>query len=598
MADSPPDEIPVSSTQAALPKAPTSAPPSRAFRRRGRRPGFSLFAGLALLLFAMAGPAGARPAEGGLGAVAAEHRLASLAGVEAMRAGGNAIDAAATAMLVTGVVNPSSSGLGGGGFMTVWIAATGTAHALDFREIAPLAAHRDFYLRDGKAAQDASKTGALAVAVPGEPMGIEVALERWGTMTTAEVAAPAIRLAREGFAVERHLADAVARERERIAADPALAAVFLHDDGSPILEGETLFRPDLAATLETFAREGAAPFYKGAVARDIAETIEARGGRLGLRDLAAYEVLEREPLRTSFAGHELLGMPPPSSGGGTIGLVLEVLESYELAALARTDAGYQHLLAETLKAAFADRALWYGDPKYTYVPMERLLGHSHVRDIRRGISPREAAPADRWGNSRSPEDAGTTHISVVDAAGNAVAATTSVNTAFGAKLSVPGRDLLLNNTMDDFSIQPGVPNAFGLVGSEANAVGSRKRPLSSMAPTIVVRDGKVRAVAGASGGPLIITATLQTILGMLAFDLDVEEAVLAPRIHHHWRPDVLAIEPGVPSAVRSGLEARGHVLREWPHQGSVQAVEVIGEGEGRRIRAASDPRKGGLAAAY
>lgn len=542
--------------------------------------------------------ASAQVASGTRGAVAAEHDLASAAGLEMLKAGGNAIDAAMAAVLATGVVNPSSSGLGGGGFLTTWQAAEGEAYALDFRESAPLSAHRDLYIQGGKADTQKSKRGGLAVGVPGEPLGVETALKRWGTMTPAQVAAPAIRLARDGFKIRRHLAKMIAAQQAALAANPALARVFLHKDGSPRKQGEILKRPDLAETLQLFASQGATPFYKGEIADRIAKASLEAGGKLRKRDLEAYETVLRTPLETGFAGHRLIGMPPPSSGGGTIAAALAVLDGYDLRSLGHGSPDYQHLLAETLKAVFADRAVYYGDPKYTYVPIERLLGRAHIQSIREGISPQKAAPADRWGLTKAPRDAGTTHISVVDAAGNAVAVTTSVNTAFGAKLSVEGLDILLNNTMDDFSIQPGVPNAFGLVGSEANAVGSRKRPLSSMSPTIALRDGQVRAIAGASGGPMIITSTLQTLLAMLVFEKDVEAAVRAPRIHHQWRPDLLFVEPGIPEQIREELRARGHSVRERSNQGSVQAVGVRGQGKTRRVRAISDPRKGGVALAY
>ncbi|MFT4570362.1 MAG: gamma-glutamyltranspeptidase/glutathione hydrolase [Hyphomicrobiaceae bacterium] len=574
----------------------TSTMPILGFATLSTRLVFAMITAVGLVGQATPGLCGV--ATGTHGAVAAEHSLASQAGIEILQAGGNAIDAAVAAILVTGVVNPSSSGLGGGGFMTVWIADPGTAHVLDYRESAPLSAHRDLYIRNGKADTQASKRGGLAVGVPGEPRGMEVALERWGTMSIAAVSAPAIRLADQGFAVQSHLARMIARSQEGLAANAELARVFLHKDGTPMLEGEILRRPNLAATLKVFAEHGAQPFYSGEISRDIANAVLGAGGKMRQRDLEGYEVVLREPLVSRFAGHRLFGMPPPSSGGGTIAAALAVLGGYDLRALGHGSASYQHLVAETLKAVFADRALWYGDPKYTYVPIQRLLGPKHINEIRSGIRSSSVAPADRWGRTDSPVDAGTTHISVVDAAGNAVAATTSVNTGFGAKLAVPGRDILLNNTMDDFSLQPGVPNAFGLVGSEANAVGSRKRPLSSMSPTIAVRDGRVRVVAGASGGPLIITSTLQTLLAMLVFDLSVEEAVAAPRIHHQWRPDILRVESGISAVVRASLERLGHSITEWPKQGSVQAVEVIGQGSKRRVRASSDPRKGGVAAAY
>jgi gamma-glutamyltranspeptidase/glutathione hydrolase len=553
---------------------------------------------VALLLAPCA--AGARQAVGGRhGAVAAEHRLASLAGVELLRAGGNAVDAAAAAILASGVVNPSSSGIGGGGFLVVYRAADARAHTVDFREAAPLIASRDLFVRDGRVDAAASKRGGLAVGTPGEIAGLALALSRFGTKSLAEVAAPAIRIARDGFVVEEHLARVIAALREPIAADPGLAAVFLHADGTPVHAGETLRRPALARTLEIVGERGPGAFYEGEIAADVLTAVRAHGGLLSSEDLKAYKAIERPPIVTAYGRWKVVGVAPPSSGGGVIGEALNVLAPYRPSALGRDSATYLHVLAESLKAAFADRAQWYGDPGFVEVPIERLLSPAHAADLRSRISAVKAAPPDAFGTALQAADAGTAHVSVVDAAGNAVAATSSVNTPFGALVSVPGRDIVLNNTMDDFSAQPGVPNAYGLVGSEANAVAPGKRPLSSMSPTIVLDgQGAVRLVVGASGGPRIISATLQVLLNVLEFSMDVGPAVKAPRIHHQWRPAVLAVEAGVPQTVRDSLVRRGHDVESLSHGAAVSAVEVVGDRRGRLVRAASDARKGGRAAAY
>ncbi len=538
-------------------------------------------------------------ASGEHGAVAAEHRLASQAGVEILRAGGNAVDAAVAAALATAVVNPSSSGLGGGGFMVIYLAAERRAHALDYRERAPAAARRDMYVHDGQADSRASREGGLAVAVPGEAAGLELALQRFGKLDMARVAAPAIRLATEGFTVEDHLASTIERKRDLLAADPVLSRIFLHEDGSPYRAGEHLWRSDLAASLELLSARGAGPFYRGEIARDIVATVAAAGGILSEEDLASYKALQRSPLLVDYEGFKLITMPPPSSGGGTMAEALGVLAPYSLSDLGRQSSTYLHLLAEVFKAVFADRAAYYGDPDFVKIPIERLTASAHINEIRNGLSAVRPVPSSHYGTITPPAvDSGTTHISVIDSDGNAVACSSSVNTAFGSGLGVPGRGIVLNNTMDDFSIQPGVANAFGLVGNEANAVASGKRPLSSMSPTIVLDHGRVRLVAGASGGPLIITATVQTILNVIEFGLDAAAAVAAPRLHHQWIPEVLAVEEQMPVALRESLARRGHKVKVLPAGAAVQAVELVEKNGHRFIRAASDPRKGGVAAAY
>ncbi len=542
-------------------------------------------------------PAGAATVEGELGAVAAEHSLASQAGVEILRAGGNAVDAAVAAALATGVVNPSSSGLGGGGFLVLYTADEGRVHALDFRERAPAAAHRNLYARDGKADTRASKIGGLAVGVPGEVAGFATALKRFGTKSFAEVAAPAIGLATEGFVVQEHLAKQIERAADEMRSHPAIAEIFLRENGTPYKAGEVLKRPGLASTLSLLAREGAEAFYRGPLADEIVAAARNEGGIIGADDLATYATVERQPVTISFNGWTLVAMPPPSSGGGTIAEVLSILAPYRLRDLGSGSVTYLHLLAEALKAAFADRAHYYGDSDFVDVPLARLTSPEHAEKLRSELSAVRARPSSAYGNTAAPHDAGTTHISVIDRWGNGAALTTSVNTSFGSMVAVPRRGIVLNNTMDDFSIQPGVPNAFGLIGNEANAVAANKRPLSSMSPTLVVGKQGLRLVAGASGGPMIISSTLQTVLATIAFGKDIGSAVATTRIHQQWMPEIVGVEPSLDPAVRAGLERRGHALREFQGIGSCQAVEVITVGGKRRVRAASDDRKGGQPAA-
>jgi gamma-glutamyltranspeptidase / glutathione hydrolase len=558
--------------------------------------------------------AGAASVDAVHGAVATEHRLASEAGIEMLRRGGNAVDAAVAAALATGVVNPSSSGLGGGGFVLFWNAKKHRAHAIDFRESAPSGASQDMYVRaDGSLDADASKTGPLAVAVPGEPRGLELALKKFGRLRFADVAQPAIRIARDGFRVEAHLASMIAAGQKRLAADPALAGVFLHGDGSPYREGELLRRPLLAATLERLASAGVEDFYEGEIAADIEHALiaalhtpqrnpsplQTRARPVTRKDLAAYRPIERDPMQIHYRGRDIWSMPPPSSGGPVLAEALAVFQGYDVGRLDPQGPTAAHLTAETLKAVFADRAVFYGDPAYTDIPLSRLLSRAHADSIRARFDWRAAQPASAYAPPAvSPNDAGTSHISVIDADGNAVALTTSVNTGFGSGIAVPGRDIVLNNTMDDFAAQPGKPNAFGLVGSNANAIAPGKRPLSSMTPAIVIENERVRLVAGASGGPLIITSTLETIVGVIDFGLPVDRAVAAPRIHHQWMPDVLMLEPGFPETTRRSLERVGHKVVPMPAKASVQAIEVTGTGASRALHATSDPRKGGVPAGY
>lgn len=534
---------------------------------------------------------------GRAGAVAAEHIEASRAGVEVLDAGGNAVDAAVAALLAIGVVNPSSSGLGGGGFMVIFNAEDGSTSTIDFRETAPSAAQRDMFVTATGVDSKASKRGGMAVGVPGEAAGFAMALERFGRIDRKIVAAPAIRLAEQGFTVEPHLAAALERHRDALASNPALAKEFLRGDGTPYEAGQKLARPDLARTLEAFAENGAEPFLSGGIGREIAAAVAAAGGSMSAADVAGYRPLQRPAVALRFKRWKVMGMAPPSSGGGVIGEVLGVLEPYDLVALRHNSVTWMHLLAESLKAAFADRATFYGDPGFYPVPLTRLLSPNHARWIRSRIRASRASNPQTWGKIAASRDTGTSHVSVIDAEGNAVACTSSINTGFGAKVGVPGRGIVLNNTMDDFSLQPGVPNAYGLLGSEANRIEPGKRPLSSMSPTVVLEDGSARLAVGASGGPLIITGTLQTLLNSLIFGMDVGEAISAPRIHNQWMPDMLGVEEAVPEISRTVLERLGHPVRVFNRGAAVQAVEVVGRNEGRRVRAASDGRKGGRAAA-
>jgi gamma-glutamyltranspeptidase/glutathione hydrolase len=559
-----------------------------------RRSGVCLLLALQGLLL----PAPVAAAWGAHGMVASEHVLASQAGVEMLQRGGNAVDAAVATSFAVGVVNPSSCGIGGGGFMLIYPARERRAVALDYREAAPAEASRDMFIRDGRAVPDLSRRGGLAVAVPGEVAGLAAALRRYGTLPWATVLQPAIRYARDGFALEAHLATEIAQNQAALRADPVLAGNFLHPDGSPLQRGETVREPQLARTLERIAADGPAVFYGGAIAAQVARGVEAAGGVLSEKDLASYRPLWRRPLHADYEGNVVFSMPPPGSGGVLLE-VLGILQRDDLHALGFNSPTYLHLLAEAMQHAFADRASFYGDPGFVDVPVARLLAASNTTALRSHVSASHTFDQAAYGSTpgrglATASRGGTSHLSVMDVDGNAVACTTTINTAFGAFVVAGETGIILNNEMDDFAAQPGVPNVYGLIGTAANAVAPGKRPLSSMSPTIVTRDHQAVLALGASGGPLIISATLQVLLNVLDFDLDAAAAVAAPRIHDQWVPPVLAVEPGVPDLTRGALARYGYTVKEVPAMAAVQAVRrSAGVYEG-----AADPRKGGEAVGW
>lgn len=573
-----------------------------------------LFITLLLLLASpLASPpadaAAASPAIGERGMVVSAEAHATRAGVEMLRAGGNAVDAAVATAFVLGVTEPYHSGIGGGGFLLVRL-ADGRAFALDARETAPAAATADMFVAPG-VAKDASRLGPLAVATPGLVAGLAEALALWGTKPLADVMAPAIRLAQEGFPISPRHARVLAMAVEMGIAKrfPETARIQLPPDGKPAAPGWRLVQRDLARTLRTIAREGPDAFYRGRIAKAIAAEVERQGGLVTLNDLDAYRTKQREPVRGSYRGLEVISFPPPSSGGVALLQSLQILEGFDLAARGAGSSASLHLVTEAMKLAFADRAYWLGDPDFVDVPVARLLAPEYAARQRARIDPPwfRRAPW-TWGHGEhaivvagpgfAVEDAGTTHLSVTDAAGNAVAITQTVNLLFGSGLTVPGTGIVLNDEMDDFAVAPNVPNAFGLVDVRgANAVAGGKRPLSSMTPTIVVRDGKTHLVAGSPGGPRIISTTLETLLNVVDYGMDVQEAVSAPRFHHQWQPDVLVLEAAVPEDVREGLRRRGHTLEISPRNWSSAHAIAIDPKTGVQ-QGGSDPRSDGLALGY
>jgi gamma-glutamyltranspeptidase/glutathione hydrolase len=531
---------------------------------------------LALLALVLA--AAAARADGG--AVATEHRAAADAGAAMLAAGGSATDAAVAAASTVCVASPSSCGVGGGGFALIWHA--GRAYALDFREVAPAATRPALYLENGTPQPARSRQGGLAVGVPGEIAGWLALHERFGRLPLATVLAPAIRLARDGYplAESPNLARQIERNVALLRADPGLAGIFL-DDGAVPGPGFRIRQADLAVLLDAVARERRAAFYGGRVTDAIVAAVEARRGILTTSDLARYAPVWREPLSGTFAGRNVITFPPPGSGGVVL-TVLGILNGTG----ARTREANPPLLAGALAQGFADRARWYGDPAYTAVPLATLLAPRRLASLRAellaGTAESPAAPGVR--------DAGTAHVSVLAADGGAVALTTTINTAFGAGILVPGTGVILNNELDDFVLAPGAANIYGLSGGAPNLIGPGKRPQSSMSPTIVVRGGKPELVVGASGGPFIISATIQVLLDVLGGGRSVRQAVDAPRLHDQGSGTPVLVEAGVSPDVRATLGRGGRKVVEFPEMGAAAAVSRDAAGH---LAAAGDPRKDG-----
>jgi len=520
------------------------------------------------------------------GLVVSDSLLATKAGMEILERGGNAVDAAIATAFALSVVDQASSGLGGGGFMVIYDAKERRAHALDFRETAPEAARKELYVKDGKPVPSLSLTGGLAVAVPGEVAGLLAAFKRFGNLPLQVLMAPAISFATEGFPLEAALRFAIDRQQATMKKLPDLARVFLPKDQVPT-ESELIRQPELGESLKAIVSQGTEVFYQGWIAQAIVDAVKKEGGILTLDDLKNYKAVWREPLIGQYRKRTVIAMPPPSSGGVALLQMLNVLDGHALKKLPHNEGTYLQLLAEVMKHAFADRAQYLGDPDFVKAPLVMLTSKDYAAWIRGRISPAKTQPPKFYGlvNFKA-EQGGTTHFSVVDRFGNAVASTQSVNTRFGAKVMVPKAGIVLNNTMDDFAIHPS-GNVYGLVGNEANSLQPKKRPLSSMAPTIILQGERPEIVVGGAGGPRIISATLQTILNLIDFQMPVKEAVGSPRIHHQWMPDNLIAEADIPAEAKRSLERRGHNVRERGVAGVVQAI-MVKQG---KARGAADPRK-------
>ena len=532
------------------------------------------------------------------GMVVSSEVLASQVGARILAAGGNAVDAAVATGFALAVTYPQAGNIGGGGFMLVHLNKENRTVAIDYREVAPRAARRDMILdAAGEVVPKRSQLTHLASGVPGSVAGLLHALQRYGRLDRATVMAPAIELAEKGFPVSFTLANTLASPwGQRLLANPAAKSYLFKPDGSAYQPGEMLRQPDLAWTLRQIAARGEAGFYDGPVAERLVAEMERGGGLITRRDLKQYRAIEREPVRGNFHGYEIVSMPPPSSGGVHLVEMLNVLEQFPLRELQLNSAAYIHVLAETMKRAYADRSKYLGDPDFHVVPVAELTSRAYAKQIHDAIDPRRATPSAeiRPAASFPRESTQTTHYSVIDAEGNVVSNTYTLNFSFGSGIAVPGAGFFLNNEMDDFSVKPGVPNVFGLIGDEANEVAPRKRPLSSMTPTIVLKDGQPFLATGAPGGSRIITVVLQIILNTLVFDLNVADASAQSRIHHQWLPDELYLEPGISPDTTALLQAMGYTIgAPGPLFGNAQSL-VYRDG---MMYGASDTRRPGGAVA-
>jgi gamma-glutamyltranspeptidase/glutathione hydrolase len=532
------------------------------------------------------------------GMVVAQESRAARIGADILRKGGNAVDAAVAVGFAMAATYPVAGNLGGGGFMVIH-RASGENIAIDYRETAPQAATRDMFLDDkGNADPHKSRDSALGVGVPGTVAGLALALARYGSgqFTLADLIAPATKLARDGFPVEDHVADTLPRATARFARWPASAKIFMRD-GAVLRPGDTLVQTDLADTLDAIAHDGSRAFYSGPIAGKIADAVRQAGGRMTSADLENYQPIVRVPVRGTYRGYDIVSMPPPSSGGVNLIEMLNILEGYDLGKFGAGSVDALHVLIETMKRAYADRAEFLGDPDQVRVPAAGLIAKSYAAKLRAGIDLAHARPsADIHPGVPSPtEGRNTTHFSVIDGQGNAVSNTYTLNFSYGLGLVADGTGVLLNNELDDFAAKPMAPNAYGLVGFAANAPGPGKRPLSSMTPTIVLKDGKPVVVTGSPGGSRIITAVLQVIVNVIDFGMSVDKAVSFPRVHHQWLPDIAYVEAGFSPKTIRALEARGHTISPTPPYTSANSIAVTPQGF---VGAADARTRGSLAAGY
>ena len=525
------------------------------------------------------------------GMVVSQRKIASQVGADILAKGGNAVDAAVATGLALAVVLPRAGNLGGGGFMMVYLKDLDKTIAIDYRERAPAAAYRDLFLdEEGNYDKKKAQFSLLSAGVPGSVAGFHMALEKYGTMSWQEIIAPAIELAEKGFPVPHDLANTLASStyRKRLGSNPAAAASFYKKDGSLYRSGEILVQKDLAWTLKQLSQYGPDAFYKGAIAKKIVKEMERNGGLITADDLENYIVAERLPVEGTYKDFKIVSMPPSSSGGIHLIQMLNMLEDYPIKKLGFGSADSIHILAEVMKRAYADRSKYLGDSDFYDVPAG-LVSKEYAKELNKSISIENRTPSSEVyaGDPLPYESPDTTHFSVMDAYGNAVANTYTLNFSYGSGIMIPGTGMLINNEMDDFSSKPGTPNGYGLLGSEANAIEGNKRPLSSMTPTIIFKDEKPYLVFGTPGGSRIITTVLQVALNVMTHDMNVAQAVNSPRIHHQWLPEVLMIEDGFGADTKALLKNRGYRLYPSRTMGSVQAI-LMKDGY---FYGAADPRR-------
>ena len=523
------------------------------------------------------------------GMVATQEALASDIGLKILKDGGNAVDAAVAVGFALAVTLPRAGNIGGGGFMMVYDAKQGKTVALDYREKAPSSASRDMYLdSDGNAVSDLSRYHGLAVGVPGTVAGLLKALEDHGTMSRGQVMAPAIALAENGIEVTAGLSESLEALSDRLQKWPSTKKIFFKPDGSAYQPGELLRQPELAKSLKLIAAKGNDGFYKGETARKLVKAVNEAGGNMSLQDLANYQAIARVPVKGDYRGYEIVSMPPPSSGGIHIVQILNILEGYPLKDYGQNSAQTIHLMSEAMQLAYADRAEYLGDADFIDVPASGLTSQPYADKLRTLINPNKATPAAtiKANNPLPYESDQTTHFSIVDKDGNAVANTYTLNFSYGTGLVAEGTGILLNNEMDDFSAKPGVPNGYGLIGGDANAVEANKRPLSSMSPTLVFKDSKPYIVTGSPGGSRIITTVTQVISNVIDHDMNIAEATHAPRIHDQWLPDEIRIEKALNIDTVKKLESMGHKVSPQAAMGSTQSIMITPNG----VYGSSDPR--------
>jgi gamma-glutamyltranspeptidase/glutathione hydrolase len=531
------------------------------------------------------------------GMVVAQEQRSARIGIEILDRGGNAVDAAVAVGFALAVTYPRAGNIGGGGFMVIHLGKTGEDAAIDYRETAPAAATETMFLdANGEPDPKKSRDSGLSVGVPGTVAGLALAHAKYGSgkLSLAELIEPAIELARNGVEIVDDIADTLPLAQPRIARWHSSAPVFLNSDGTVLMPGQDLLQPDLAITLRAIASDGPKGFYEGPVAEKIVAAVRKAGGVMTTEDMKNYRAILREPVRGTYRGYDIVSMPPPSSGGVHLIEMLNILEGYDLAKLPRGES--LHVLAEVMKRAYADRATFMGDPDSVKMPVAGLISKKYAAALRTQIGNR-ATPATevRSGNPADFEGQNTTHFSVIDSDCNAVSNTYTLNFSYGLGLVAEGTGVLLNNELDDFTSKPGTANAYGLVGYNANLPGPGKRPLSSMTPTIVMKDGKPFLITGSPGGSRIISTVLQIIVNVIDFHLPVDQAVSAPRVHHQWQPDELSAEPGISPEILDGLVKRGHKVVPTPPQTSANSIEITADGY---VGAADRRTRGSLAAGY